>query len=200
MTFEPALPLVELIDASLQLRAWQPGDAADLLEAAQSSVTSVGPWLPWCHAGYDIADANSWISHCQSGWSCSEHFAFAIFDRATDELIGGAGLSQRNRRDRSANLGYWVRQSRQGQGIAARAARLVAGFGFEQLALIRIEIVVRPENHPSRRTAEKVGARFEAIARQRTWADGRPHDAAVYGLIASDLLQPAAAHSRAISS
>jgi ribosomal-protein-serine acetyltransferase len=187
MTAEPVLPHVELVDASLQLRAWQPRDAADLFEAAHSSVASVGRWLPWCHAGYGVADANDWIDHCQRGWADNEHFAFAVFDRATGELVGSVGLNQRNRQERSANLGYWVRQSRQGQGIATCAARLVAGFGFGQLALIRIEIVARPENHPSRRTAEKVGARFEAIARHRMWADGRTHDGAVYGLIAADL-------------
>jgi RimJ/RimL family protein N-acetyltransferase len=48
-----------------------------------------------------------------------------------------------------------------------------------------------PDNHASRRTAEKTGAHFEAIARQRLWANGMPHDAAVYGLTPADLLQSA---------
>jgi RimJ/RimL family protein N-acetyltransferase len=55
--------------------------------------------------------------------------------------------------------------------------------------LIRIEIVVMPDNHASPRTAEKTGARFEAIARQRLWANGQTHDAAVYGLTPADLLR-----------
>lgn len=189
MSTEPALPAFELVEEPLRLRPWQAQDAEDLFDAVRSSVASVGRWLPWCHAGYELADAHAWISHCQDGWSRGEHFAFPIFDLHTGELLGGAGLNQRNRQHRSANLGYWVRQSRHGEGIAARAAALVARFGFEQLGLIRIEIVVMPDNHPSRRTAEKTGARFEAIARQRLWANGQAHDAAVYGLTPTDLRQ-----------
>ena len=191
MPIEPLLPTLELVDGRLRLRPWQAQDAQDLFDAARSSVTSVGRWLPWCHAGYDLDAARAWIGHCQDGWSRGEHFAFPVFDLRTGELLGSAGLNQRNRQHRSANLGYWVRQSRQGQGVAACAARLVARFGFEQLGLVRIEIVAMPDNHASRRTAEKIGARFEAIARQRLWADGQAHDAAVYGLTAADLAQPA---------
>jgi len=189
MSTEPALPAFELVEEPLRLHPWQAQDAEDLFDAVRSSVASVGRWLPWCHAGYELADAHAWISHCQDGWSRGEHFAFPIFDLHTGELLGGAGLNQRNRQHRSANLGYWVRQSRHGEGIAARAAALVARFGFEQLGLIRIEIVVMPDNHPSRRTAEKTGARFEAIARQRLWANEQAHDAAVYGLTLADLRQ-----------
>lgn len=191
MTSEPVLPTLELVEEPLRLRPWQVHDAEDLFEAARSSVASVGRWLHWCHAGYELADAHAWTSHCQDGWSRGEHFAFAIFDLDTGELLGGAGLNQRNHQHHSANLGYWVRQSRRGEGIAAHAAALVARFGFEQLGLIRIEIVVMPDNHASRRTAEKAGARFEAIARQRLRANGEGHDAAVYGLTPADLLQSA---------
>ena len=187
MPTEPVLPARELVEESLRLRPWQTQDASDLFDTVRSSVVSVGRWLPWCHADYSLDDANAWIRHCQDGWSQGEHFAFSIVDRMTGELLGGAGLNQRNRLHCSANLGYWVRQSRHGEGIAARAAALVARFGFEQLGLIRIEIIVLPDNHPSRRVAEKTGAQFEAIARQRLWANGRANDAAVYGLILTDL-------------
>jgi ribosomal-protein-serine acetyltransferase len=187
MPIEPISPAWELVEDPLWLRPWQPHDAEDLLDAARSSAASVGRWLPWCHAGYDLDAAHAWISRCRDGWSRGEHFAFPIFDLQTGELLGGCGLNQLNQPHRSANLGYWVRQSRHGEGIAARAAVLVARFGFEQLGLIRIEIVVMPDNHASRRTAEKTGAHFEAVARHRLWAKGQAHDAAVYGLTPADL-------------
>ena len=191
---------LELTDGRLCLRPWQVRDAAALFDAARESTGSVGRWLPWCHAGYRVEDAAAWIAHCQSGWRAGEHFAFPIFDARSGDLIGGVGLNQLNRLHRSANLGYWIRQSRQRQGIAVAAATLVARFGFEQRGLVRIEIVAMPDNQPSRRTAETIGARFEAIARQRLWANGQAHDAAVYGLIPQDLPQPVAEHSRTTSS
>jgi RimJ/RimL family protein N-acetyltransferase len=180
-------PTLELGDGCLRLRRWQDDDAERLFEAARESVASVGRWLPWCHADYQRHEAVAWITRCREGWHAGEHVALPIFDAAGTELLGAVGLNQFNRAHRSANLGYWVRQSRHGQGIATAACRLAAGFGFAQLGLVRIEIVVLPDNHASRRTAEKLGAQFEALARQRLWKDGQPHDAAVYALIPADL-------------
>ena len=143
--------------------------------------------MPWCHAGYTEHDAVTWIAHCQAGWRSGAHFAFALIAADSGELLGGAGLSQRNQPHRCANLGYWVRQSRQRQGTAAAAARLVARFGFEQLGLIRIEVIALPGNAPSRATAENIGAKFESIARHRLWTRGQAQNAAVYSLLPQDL-------------
>ena len=177
---------LELAEGDLLLRPWSPDDAAALFEAVHESVQSVGRWLPWCHAAYGLTDAQAWIGECRAGWMAGEHFAFGVFERTTGLLLGSAGLNQRNHVHRSASIGYWVRQSRQGEGVARRAARLAAGFGFEALGLIRIEIVALPDNHASRRTAEHAGARFEAIARHRLWARGEARDAAVYALLPGD--------------
>lgn len=193
------VPPIELAGKGLRLRPWQSRDAEALCDAAQNSLSTVGRWLPWCHASYSLDDARAWVAYCEQGWANAEDFAFAVFDDRNGELLGGVGLNQRNPMHRSANLGYWVRQSRQGEGIAARAASLVARFGFEQLGLIRIEIVTLPDNHASRRVATKLGAAFEGLARQRLWAWNRAHDASVYALIPADLDQPAVAQSAAMS-
>lgn len=182
----PPAPLV-LITGKLLLRPWQESDAAALHEAVGESVASVGRWLPWCHAGYEHGDAVTWIAHCQSAWLACTQFAFGVFDADSSVLLGSAGLSECNQPQRRANLGYWVRASRQRQGIASAAAGRLARFGFEQCGLIRIEIVVLPDNLASRRTAEKSGAQFESIARQRIWKDEQAMDAAVYALIPADL-------------
>ncbi|MCX7512180.1 GNAT family N-acetyltransferase [Frateuria sp. STR12] len=183
-----SLPLdLELAHGPLRLRPWQPADAPALHLAVQESLETVGRWLPWCHAGYDLRQAQAWIRHCREGWMADEHFAFGVFERGSNALLGSVGLNQRNFAHRSAALGYWVRQSRQGDGIARQAARLAARFGFRTLGLARIEIVVLPDNHASRRTAEQAGARFEAIARHRIWTHEAARDAAVYALVPGDL-------------
>lgn len=183
-------PAAALADGGMYLRPWQPRDGGVLVEAVHESLTSVGRWLPWCHAGYDMAEADAWIAHCRAGWTSGDEFAFGVFDQASDELLGGVGLSQRNRTQRSANLGYCIRQSCQGRGLAARAAGLAVRFGFERLGLVRIEIIAMADNRASRRTAEKLGARFEAMAPQRLRAWDRAWDAAVYGLVPADLELP----------
>ena len=189
VAYETLNDAIELTDGRLRLRPWQDDDATSLVEAVQESVDSVGRRLPWCQAGYAQDQAIAWIAHCRAGWQSGCHFAFPLFDAATGRLLGGIGLSAVEHVHHRANLGYWVRQSCQQQGVATAAARLFMRFGFEQLGLIRIEIVVLPDNRPSRATAEKVGARFEAIARNRLWVNERARDAAVYSLIPQDIVQ-----------
>lgn len=179
-----------LSDGQLVLQAWRDADAVELHAAVRESVASVGRWLPWCRADYGMEQARAWTAHCAEAWRTGEQFAFVVRDAATGELLGGCGLNQLNPAHRSANLGYWVRRSRQGTGVAVAAARLVARFGFAELGLIRIEIVALPDNRASRRVAEKLGAGFEGMARQRLWAWDQAHDAAVYALIPADLDLP----------
>jgi ribosomal-protein-serine acetyltransferase len=170
------------------LRPWKPEHAKALQEAAATSAASVGRWLPWCRDDYSLADAIGWIEHCQQGWLVGEHFAFGIFNTVTGGLLGGVGINRIEATHHTGNLGYWVHPSHQRKGVAANASRRLAAFGFSQLALARIEIVVLRDNLASTRTAIRLGARLEGIARQRLWVDGAGHDALVYGLTPTDLV------------
>ena len=95
-------------------------------------------------------------------------------------------LNQINRRYQMANLAYWVRTSCTGEGIATKAASLVAQYGFEKLGLQRIEIVISKENAPSLRIAEKLGALREGLLRNRLQILGSPSDAYMHSLIPED--------------
>jgi len=180
---EPIPDSIELSGDGLLLRPYRPEDSPVLAVAVRESAELVGAWLPWCHADYSEAEADEWIAHCAVGWRGGEHYAFAAFDAATAQFLGSVGLNQRNRAHNFMNLGYWVRASRQGDGVAARAARLVAAFGFAQIGLTRIEVIAALDNQASRRVAENSGAEFETVARNRLIHRGKPIGAAVYALL-----------------
>jgi RimJ/RimL family protein N-acetyltransferase len=84
------------------------------------------------------------------------------------------------------NLGYWVRTSRRGQGIAGRAAKLIARFAFEKVKLIRAEIVIAVGNDASKRVAEKIGAHAEGILFNRIVINELVCDAHMFSLLPSD--------------
>lgn len=195
----PAPSSVTLRAARITLRPWQPADAPALHAAVHESVAHLGRWLPWCTADYGLADAQAWIARCAEAWQRADGFAFAIHRADDGRLLGGCGLSRLDPAHRCGNLGYWVRASALRGGVATAAARLVARFGFDELGLIRIEIVTLPDNIASRGVARRLGARFEAVARHRLWAFGAPHAAAVHGLIAADLSTTDGDHAPATS-
>jgi ribosomal-protein-serine acetyltransferase len=173
---------VDLMADRISLRPYRDEYAPLLYAAVIESRTSLARWMPWCHSGYSLEDSAAWVRTLPARWESGLEYTFAIFDRAGD-FVGGCGLNALNRVHNFANLGYWVRESRQRQGIAVDAVHALARFGFRSLCLTRIEIVAAAENLPSRRVAEKAGATYECLARNRLLISAHLHAAAVYSLI-----------------
>jgi ribosomal-protein-serine acetyltransferase len=176
------IPIVDLASGRLAMRPYRAEDARLLYAAATESRETVGRWMPWCHDRYAESDSASWVEKCEASWQSGDAYSFAMFDRS-GRFVGGAGINHINRIHNLANLGYWVRQSRQGEGFAVDAVKLLAAFAFGTLGLTRIEIVAATHNVASRRVAEKAGALFECLARNRLLIRDKPVTAAVYSLI-----------------
>ncbi|MBD0326591.1 MAG: GNAT family N-acetyltransferase [Pyrinomonadaceae bacterium] len=177
----------ELSDGRILLRPLCADDVDALYEAVRESIDEVGRWLPWCHPDYSRDETVAFINSLENSPDAEEFYSFAIKDAQTKEFLGGVGLNQILRVHQMANLGYWVRTSRTERGVASAAVRLIAGFGFRQLGLQRLEIVVATTNHASQRVAEKAGAVCEGVLRKRLLIHGQPHDAVMYSLVAEDM-------------
>ncbi len=175
--------------SSILVRPYQPDDVPLLYEAVRESIDEVAPWLPWCHQDYAIEESRGWIETRAEAWAQGTEYDFVMTDPAHGRLLGGCGINTLNRANRFANLGYWVRTERTRRGVATAAARCVAAFGFRELGLIRIELVVATANTASQRVAEKLGATREGVLRNRILVRDQMHDAVMFSLIPSDRLE-----------
>ena len=176
----------ELTDGIITLRPLRMSDALEVFLAVQETMASLRLWMPWAHPGYSITESEGWIKSATKSWPEGSAYEFAITDSKDGAFIGGCGLNHINKIDMVANLGYWVRRSRQGEGNAARAAKLLIQFGINELKLNRIEILAAVENEASRRTAEKAGGVQEAILRHRIALPDKVHDAFLFSIVPSD--------------
>jgi len=177
---------VELTDGVVFLRPFRLEDAKPLFDAVQESLTELKPWMSWAHDVYAQQETEDYIRITRARWEENTLFAFAITDSSTGEILGGCGLGQRHPVYHYCNLGYWVRSSQHGHGIAGHAARLIARFGFEHAGIIRAEIVMAVPNVKSRRVAEKIGAHYEGIALNRMVVGKAIYDAHMFSLLPSD--------------
>lgn len=168
----------------IEIRPYRLGDADDLYAAVRESIPEVSPWLPWCHADYSTDDAREWVeSRMDYAREGIEH-AFSIRD-GDGRFLGGCGLNCIQPMHNMANLGYWVRTSATGRGLATSAVAKLAAFAFEETELVRLEIVCAVDNRPSQRVAEKSGALREAVLHDRLWGAAGPKDAVLYALLRS---------------
>lgn len=173
---------------NLLVRPHEAGDVDALFAAVRESIAEISPWLPWCHADFSREELATFIEFSRRGWSDGSQHQFAIFDARQGTALGGISLSHIVKSNRLANMGYWVRTSAARRGVATEAARMVAAFGFRELGLSRVEIAAMPANTASCRVAERVGARFEALARNRLVMHGKAWDAALYSLVPGDIV------------
>ena len=177
-----------LVAGDILVRPLALTDEQSLFAAVRESIPEVSPWLGWCHENYSIEETRAFLRSRDDKSQGDEWYSFGVFDRNDGgRFLGGVGLNFINRVHQFGNLGYWVRTSAAGKGVASRASRLVAGFGFEELGLHRIEILAAVSNIASQRVAEKIGAAREGVLRKRLLIRGEPQDAVMFSLVPEDL-------------
>jgi RimJ/RimL family protein N-acetyltransferase len=161
------------------------GDSPAVTAAIDESRAELGAWMAWMTPAFGEPDVREYIVRSAIDRDKSEAFEFGIFD-ATGEFLGNCGINEVSKRNRFANLGYWIRTSRVGHGFASAAARRLAAWGFEHTDLNRLEILAAVGNVRSQRVAERAGATREGVLRQRIVLRGVPHDAVLYSLVRGD--------------
>jgi len=189
-------PPLALSDGTIAIRQFESRDLSALYEATAESINELRAWMNWCRPDYSVEDCRRFLTEADTAWELGSEYNFAIVDREHGLLHGSIALNRIDRSFDSANVGYWVRRSQAGRGVASRALRLVSRFAFGGLALDRLEIVVPEDNIASRRVAEKAGARSEGIPGKELILHGEACRANLYLL----QLQPGYHSSRQIPS
>lgn len=137
--------------------------------------------MPWCHPEYSIAESRNWLELQTGAFEQRTAFEFAILGEDGANL-GGCGLNHIDAVNQRANLGYWVRTSAAGRGVATSAVRALRDWAFETTDLVHLEIVIAVKNLASQRVAEKAGATREGILHSRLILHATVHDAVMYSL------------------
>ncbi|GGB15338.1 GNAT family N-acetyltransferase [Agarivorans gilvus] len=168
------------------IRPYLTEDASAHAQAVRETAELGERWLDWMQVDYPLEESMAWINLSKVALAKNLAFDMGIFAARGGEFLGAIAINRVEWNYRAANLGYWVKSSASGQGIATEAVRLMADYAFNALQLNRLELVVAERNFASRRVAEKAGAQFECLARARVIDLGKPSHAAVYSLLTED--------------
>jgi RimJ/RimL family protein N-acetyltransferase len=123
-------------------------------------------------ATLDRAGVAEWIDRNRRRYVDAGHGLWAMVLKSNGELVGDCGLTrQAVDGTEEIEIGYHVRRDLWGQGYAPEAARACREYGFGRLGADRLISLIRPENLPSRRVAEKTGL---SLWKEVVWR-GSPH-------------------------
>lgn len=171
-----------MIRSTIKLRRYAESDVEAIYQAVEESKPQLIPWMSWCHPDYSRQDTFTRVASRPEAWERNEEWDFVI--ASTDNhILGTCGIHRIDLKNDTAELGYWVRTSMTGNGIATEATRLLSNWAFSEKGLHRIEILASVENFASQRVAEKSGGQREGILRQRIELHGRRHDCVLYSIL-----------------
>jgi [ribosomal protein S5]-alanine N-acetyltransferase len=120
----------------------------------------------------DRAGVGSWIERNRRRYRDDGHGLWAMVLKFSGEVIGDCGLTRQPVDGvHEIEIGYHVRRDLWGRGFAPEAAAACRDYGFEKLGVERLISLIRPENLPSRRVAEKIGL---TLWKEVLWRD-LPH-------------------------
>lgn len=104
------------------------------------------------------------------------------------ELVGTCGLFGWQRNWRRCTLGYELHPCARGEGYMREALSAVLPWGWEHMALNRVEAQIHPDNADSLRSVEAIGFKREGLLRQAGFWAGQYHDLYQYSLLREDWL------------
>jgi RimJ/RimL family protein N-acetyltransferase len=151
----------------LVLRCWDPRDAPLLKEAVDSSLDHLRPWMPWAQdEPQTLAEKVALLRRFRGAFDLGQDFVYGIFAADEGAVLGGTGLHRRVG-EGAVEIGYWIRASRVGEGLATEAAAALTRVAFESCGVDRVEIRVTPANSASLAVPRKLGFAEEAMLRRR---------------------------------
>ncbi|MGD0791353.1 MAG: GNAT family N-acetyltransferase [Terriglobales bacterium] len=152
----------------LVLREFTPQDADAL-----ALVLSDPQTMRYYPAPYHRAGVEQWIERNRQRYQDDGVGLWAMEELTkTQEMIGDCGIiRQQVEGERLYEIGYHLRRDFWGQGLATEAAIACRDWAFAHLKADRLISLIRPENLPSRRVAERNGM---TIWKEVNWR-GLPH-------------------------
>jgi ribosomal-protein-serine acetyltransferase len=169
------------------LRPYRSGDGAAKFSAVMEDVEDLMQWMPWPkhHKGAD--DSENYVREMAGKWQTREALVMGIFSLDEKTLFGGTGFHGFDWSVPSLEIGWYLRKSARGQGIATEAVSLCCKLAFDHMKVNRVWGSCDVANVRSAKVFERVGFTREAHLRgERRDHHERVRDTFVYGMLNRD--------------
>jgi RimJ/RimL family protein N-acetyltransferase len=173
-----------LAGARVTLRSFRSGDGDALWSAIEESREQLAKWQTWQHADKVPADCEARVGRIQDEFRARKQLYYAAVGTDDDRFLGWAGLEHIDWRVPAFDIGYWLRVSATGKGLATEAVGLLVDLAFNRFLAKRLAIWVDNRNERSIALARRLGFRREGTLRnERLDAAGVPQTTLVFAKV-----------------
>ena len=173
------------IDTELVLKQLERSDSIDIFNAIDSQREYLGKWLPFVEYTRKIYDTEKYVNSVVE--APEDRFEYVFTIRKNDNFVGLIGFKDTDRLNNKTEIGYWISERYQKQGIVTRSVDQLCHFAFNSLDMNRIQIKCAVRNHASKVIPQKLGFKFEGIERDGELLTGGVYtDLEVYSKLKKD--------------
>lgn len=169
------------INNDLSLHLVRPELAAPIFAAVDNQRNYLSEWLPWVGSTKRLEDTEKFIKesmqHNTNGTRLTTFISFR------EKLAGSIGVVGFNKDNKSCEIGYWLSEDLQGQGIMTQTCKAFIDHLFKTKSLNRIEIKVAVGNTKSHAVPMRLGFAKEGVLRQGLLLYGSYFDLSLFSLL-----------------
>ena len=147
---------IETERLKLRLYTYEDLDAVERMVAKADVMKFIGGALT------KRIDAWSFIARTLGHWMLRGYGLYAVTEKSTGALVGRVGLLNPETWP-DIEIAWTIDDTFQGKGYATEAAKAAGRAGFGQLKAKRLISLINPNNAPSIRVAERLGATREGL-------------------------------------
>ena len=188
-THQPILtPFFEKLQGTrILLRGYRENDAPAFFEAVVESRDRLRLWDDWPDKCQSLETARGWLREDMARWLLREQFQIGIWALESKQYLGNIMLRPHNWAIPSFEIGYWLRNSAEGNGYMTEAVRLLTDYAFDQLGARRVMLRIDERNQRSIALAERLHFLREGTLRNHERAaDGTLRNMVIFALIPLD--------------
>lgn len=173
------------VDIDIELKQLEQSDARAVFNVINKQRDYLGKWLPFVAFTKEISDTEKFVESVVNSNEDSFEYVFVI--RKNKEFVGLIGFKDTDKLNRKTEIGYWLSEEYQKQGIVTKSVDKLCDFAFNTLGINRIQIKCALENIPSKKVPQRLAFKFEGIERQGELLTGGFYtDLEVYSKLKSD--------------
>jgi ribosomal-protein-serine acetyltransferase len=172
------------VDERTVLRSPSEDDAPALFKAVDAGRAYLRRWLPWVDATTTAEFTRGFLRSAIAG--AIEGKSLILVIEHDGEPCGTVGFNWIDPLNGGCEIGYWLREDRQGRGIMTACCRVLVRHAFDELGLNQVRIAVAVENARSRRIPERLGFHLDGVIREAEKLSTGHVDQALYTFLRRD--------------
>jgi ribosomal-protein-serine acetyltransferase len=143
--------------------------ASTMFKVVAENRKHLEPWFPWVRTETDVEISLKYLFDTEAKFKAGEKVDYGIY--INNEYIGNVGIFDINKKNKSAEIGYWLSKNSTRKGYMTEAVEILEKEFFLNINLNRIQIKCDERNIPSAGVAKKCGYFFEGRHRADSYSD-----------------------------